>query len=178
MPTSEVSSTSSGNGDGLPTNGAPKVEHPLEKTSRFEQDPCSILTAAQAQDLDLPTKGKEDDGSFGLDCQWFNEDTGSKVTIGFFTNDPRGLSGSYAAHDEGKYGFFTPLPPIEGYPAIAVDVTDRRPEGICLVEVGVSDKLSFHVDLHLSQVNVGTKDPCEIGAMVAGKALQTMKEGA
>ncbi len=171
---STTDSSSSTSGDGLPSNGAPKVNNPLE-VSRFEQDPCSILTAAQAGGLSLSASGKEEDGALGLDCKWRNEDSNSQVAIGFYTNDPRGLSGSYAANEEGKYAYFKPLPPIEGYPAITTNRTDRRADGICFIEVGVSDQLSFHVDLQLSQINVGTRDPCETASIVAGKALQTMK---
>ena len=179
--TSEISTTgssptpSSSNGGDLPSNGAPKVTHPLDDTSRFEQNPCSILTSTQTQELDLPSTGREDDGLLGLDCQWFNQDTQGQVTIGFLSKDSRGLSSSYAANEQGKYKYFNPLPPVEGYPAITYGTTDRRSSGICSVEVGVRDQLSFHVDLQLSQVNVGTKDPCATAAKVAGKALLTMK---
>lgn len=167
-------SPSSG-GDDLPSNGAPKVEHPLDNTEQFEQDPCSILSSTQAQDLGLPAKGKEEDGVLGRDCQWFNPDTRGQVTIGFLSNVDDGLSGAYAANERGEYSVFEPLPPIDGYPAVALGIDDRRPRGICLVAVGVSDQDSFHVDLHLSPANVGTKDPCDTAALVAGKALETIK---
>lgn len=178
-PGSTTSDTSTGSpssgSDNLPSNGAPKVEHPLDNTQQFEQDPCSILSSTQAQDLGLPTKGKEEDGALGLDCLWFNPDTRGEVTIGFLSNVDNGLSGAYAANERGEYSVFEPLPPIDGYPAVALDIDDRRPRGICSLEVGVTDQLAFHVDLQLSQANVGTKDPCDTAALVAGKALQTIK---
>lgn len=181
-PTSEVSSTgsapTSSGGGGLPSNGAPKVEDPLEDTSRFEKDPCSILTAAQTQDLKVPATGREEDGTVGLDCEWNNKDTRGWVAIGFLTNNDRGLSAFYAENRRKPYAYLTPLPDIEGYPAIASDSLDRRSQGVCLVQVGVTDQLAFHVDLHLSPANVGTTDACETAAQVAGMALQTMKEGA
>lgn len=177
-PTSEASSTSSSNNDDLPTNGAPKVENPLKGTSRFEQDPCSILTAEQAENLDLPATGKKDEGAAGLDCEWRNPDTRGRVTIGLLVNIDSGLSAAYAAHERGEYSLFDSLPPVEGYPAVALGIDDHRSEGLCSVEVGLTDQLAFHVDVQLSQVNVGTKDPCETAAKVAGQALQTMKEGA
>ena len=183
-PKSEVSTTnpsspsSSGSEEDLPSDGAPKVEEPLVDASRFEQDPCSILTAAQAQELDLPAAGEQQDGALGLDCEWFNPDTRGEVTISSLANNRRGLSGFYAANQRGEYAYFTELPPIEGFPAIATDVTDRRPEGRCIVVVGVTDQLAFGVSLQLSQVNVGQQDPCETAVMVTGIALQTMKKGA
>jgi hypothetical protein len=180
-PTSQMSTTgssppsSSGGEDDLPSHGAPKVEEPLEDTSRFEQNPCSVLTTAQAQELDLPASGEQEDGALGLDCEWFNSDTRGEVTIGFLTNSRNGLSGFYAANQRGEYPYFIELPPIEGYPAIASDVVDRRSEGACIVDVGVTDQLAFGVYLVLSQVNVRKKDPCETAALVAGMALRTMK---
>lgn len=183
-PTSQVSTTgpsspsSSGGEDDLPSHGAPKVDDPLEDVSRFEQDPCSILTAAQAQELSLPAAGDQEVGALGLDCNWYNRDTGGEVTIGILTNSRNGLSGFYAANERGDLVYFDELPAIEGYPAIASDVVDRRSRGVCIVDVGVTDQLAFHVDLQLSQVNVGIDDPCKTAAMVAGMALQTMKEGA
>jgi hypothetical protein len=180
VPTSEVgttdqSSPSSAGNEDLPSHGAPSVEAPLEDASRFEQDPCSILTAAQAQELTLPVTGKQEDGALGLDCVWRNPDTRGRVTIGFLTSNRRGLSAAYAANERGEYPYFIELSPIEGYPAIASDIVDRRSRGICIVEVGVSDQLAFNVSLQLSQVNVGQQDPCDTAVRVAGMALQTMK---
>jgi hypothetical protein len=181
-PSSEVDTTDpsppSGSEDDLPSHGAPKVKAPLDTASRFEQDPCSILTTTQAQELDLPATGKQVDGALGLDCEWFNPTTRGEVTISSLTNNRRGLSGFYDANQRGEYPYFTPLPPIEGYPAITADVTDRRPDGVCVVVIGVTDQLTFGIALQLSQVNVGSKDPCEIATLVAGMALRTMKEGA
>lgn len=169
--------TSSGDDD-LPASGAPKVDNPLENTARFEQDPCSILTADQAENLGLPRDGKEEESVLGLDCQWFNKESRGQVTIGFLTNNRNGLSAAYAAKARGELAYLDELQPVEGFPAIASDLEDRRPKGICLVTVGVTDRLAFHVDVHLSTANVGAKDPCETGTKVATQALRTMKEGA
>lgn len=174
--TSNSTSPPSGGADDLPSHGAPKVENPLD-TTRFQQDPCSILTASQAQDvLKLSPQGELEDTAFGKGCEWANPDTRGEVHIGFLTGNTRGLSAAYAANQRGEYPYFIKLPPIEGYPAVASDIEDRRPEGICIVIVGVTDQLTFDVALHLSQANVGNKEPCEVAAQVAGMALQTMKE--
>lgn len=180
--TSEVStpnSTSRPPGeDDLPSHGAPKVEVPLD-TARYQQDPCSTLTAAQAQDeLNLPPQGEPQDITLGKGCEWYNQETRGQVRVAFLTGNPRGLSGFYDANQQGKYPYFTVLTPIEGYPAIASDVEDRRPMGRCIVDVGVTDKLAFDVIVQLSQANIGQTEPCEMAAKVAGMALRTMKEGA
>jgi Protein of unknown function (DUF3558) len=176
--TTHSSSPSSGGEDNLPSHGAPKVDVPLD-TTRYQQDPCSILTASQAkQELNLPPSGTPEEIALGKGCEWFNPDTRGRVSVGLLTGNPRGLSGLYDANQQGKYPYFLPLPPIEGYPAVASDVEDRRPMGICIVDVGVTDQLVLDVYLQLSQANVGHVEPCEMVAKVAGLAIRTMKEGA
>jgi hypothetical protein len=170
-------STTNGEND-LPSHGAPKVNNPLN-TARFQQDPCSALTASQAEDeLNLPPSGKPEEIALGKGCEWFNPDTRGQVNIGFLTANDRGLSGFYAANQRGEYPYFTKLGNIEGYPAIASDIEDRRPMGECIVVVGVTDQLAVQISLHLSQANVGKKEPCKYATEVAGKALRTMKKGA
>ncbi len=62
---SAETTTSSGSGsDELPTDGAPKVDDPID-TTRFQDDPCSSLTAAQVQDLSLSTPGQPFDAPLG-----------------------------------------------------------------------------------------------------------------
>jgi hypothetical protein len=181
-PTTEISTADSAStppdeGD-LPAHGAPKVANPLD-TDRFQDDPCALLTASQAQDeLNLPPTGKPEGIALGKGCNWFNRDTRGEVTLGLLTGNPNGLSAAYEANQRGDYAYFTELSPIDGYPAIASDVADRRSSGACIVDVGVTDELLLDVALSLSQNNVGTKDPCEVAAQVAGLALRTMKEAA
>lgn len=177
--TSEVSAanpTAPSGEDDLPSHGAPKVDEPLD-TTRFQQDPCSTLAAEQAQDeLNLPPNGEPEDIALGNGCKWHNPDTRGMVIIGFLTGNDRGLSGFYDANQRGEYPYFIKLPPIEGFPAIAGDIEDRRPTGRCIVDVGVSDQLAVEVVLQLSQANIGQREPCEVAVEVAGKALRTMKE--
>lgn len=180
--TSEVSTANStappsSEEDDLPSDGAPKVDNPLD-TTRFQEDPCSTLTASQAEkELNLPPSGKPEDIALGKGCQWLNSNTRGMVRIGFLTGNDRGLSGFYSANERGEYPYFSELPPIEGFPAIASDVEDRRPQGRCIVVVGVTDQLTVQVILQLSQANIGSREPCEFAAEVAGKALRTMKDG-
>src|SRR5690242_512041 len=65
------STSSSGDEGDLPSDGAPKVKDPLD-TTRFEQDPCSSLSTKQAQDLNLPTNGKQEEIPYGVGCEWRN----------------------------------------------------------------------------------------------------------
>jgi uncharacterized protein DUF3558 len=162
--------------DDLPSDGAPEVSNPLDTTT-FQQDPCRALTPAQTKELNVPTSGKPYDEVLGNGCEWRNDETRGKTDVVFLDRDPRGLSALYKANKAGKWAYFEELSPIDGYPAITRDVVDDRDIGNCTVIVGVSDEIAFATILQLSEANVGKKDPCEVGAQVAGMALQTMTQG-
>lgn len=170
-------SSSTGDSDDLPTNGAPKVDNPLN-TTRYQEDPCATLAASQATDLNLPATGERTSIARGVGCEWANRDTRGYALIGFLTDIHSGLSSAYATNEAGDFAYFVPLPDINGYPAVAADVEDRRARGICTIVVGVTDQLVSQVTVRLSAANVGKKDPCEVTAEVAGMALETMEEGA
>lgn len=182
VPTSETRTAdstqpSSGNDD-LPSHGAPKVQKPLEDTAAFEENPCATLTTVQTQQLNLPSDGEKEEIPYGMGCEWRNIQTHGEVKIGLLSDNDRGLSAVYAADQRGDLSYFVPLPEIEGHPAVANDVEDRRPMGRCIIDVGVTDQLLLDIVVQLSQANVGQKEPCEVAADVAGMALQTMKDGA
>ena len=178
--TSEVSSpqsqSSEPNSDELPTDGAPKVENPID-TSRFQQDACLSLTTTQSQQLSLGATGTPVDMPLGNACEWRNPETRGNVQIGFLDKDPRGLSAEYKSEKAGRLKVFIELPPVDGHPAVVRGAIDDRENGACTVVVGASDEIAFEVALQLSRTNVGKKDPCKVSADVAGMALQTMKQG-
>jgi len=182
VPATTVETTSSGSAPStssdqeLPFAGAPKVDDPLD-TTRFQQDPCLALTPEQAEDLTFPPEGKPRAMPLGKACEWSNPGNTGGVTVHFMDRYPYGLSAEYQANEEGKYAYFDVLPPIEGYPAVATDIVDDRDGGRCTVVVGVSDEITFEVPISLSLENIGKKDPCQIATMVAGMALETMKNG-
>jgi hypothetical protein len=164
-------------GEELPYAGAPKVNDPLE-TSRYQQDPCLGLTAAQTEELNVNSPGEPRDGALGNACTWGGrDDRRALVELASLDEYPFGLSAAYQANEDGKYDFFEVLPPIEGYPAVALGRVDDRQNGGCALAVGVSDEIAFGVTIRLSTANVAEKDPCETAAMVAGMALRTMKAG-
>jgi hypothetical protein len=169
------SSEEASTGTSLPNYGAPNVEDPLEITE-FVREPCRALTAEQTTELNLPTTGTAGTNALGQVCEWENSETRGRVTIDIREKNAAGLSALYAANDNGEYGFFEELAPIEGYPAVAYDISDKRPSGMCAVSVGVANDLSFAVGLRLSPNNVGAKDPCETAASVADMMMKTMKE--
>jgi hypothetical protein len=171
---STPSETDPGNED-LPFAGAPKVDNPLD-TGTFQDDPCQSLTSSQSGELNVGPSGQPIEAPLGNACEWRNDETHGYVQITFNDDNPVGLSGEYRANEQGKFAYFDELE-VDGYPAVSNDVVDRRPRGICVVVVGVSDEIGFVTSLQLSQANVGQTDPCDKAAEVAGMALQTMKQG-
>lgn len=168
------SSAPSEDNDALPSDGAPKVTNPID-ASHFEQNPCDMLTTAQAQDLDLGP-GKRQDTNFGKGCSWRNAENGGSVSIDFATDDKRGLSSAYRSHANGDFTYFEPIDDIEGHPAVAYDINATKPTAACFVAVGLTDELTFSIRVALSAQNVDNKNPCELSAMVAGIMIKNIQE--
>jgi hypothetical protein len=164
-------------GEDLPSDGAPKVENPLD-VSRFEQKPCDALTPKQAQDLNVSATGEPDTDAFGEICRWRNDQTQGSVSMGFFSSDKRGLSSVYREAKGSDFPFFKPIEDIEGHPAVAFHTKVKEPTTDCAVAVGVTDQLVFTARVALSIANTGQKEPCEVAAQVAGMMMKTMQEAA
>jgi hypothetical protein len=170
--TTSVPTTSKQPSGDLPTDGAPKVKTPVE-LGRFGTEPCLALTDAQRNDLGV-SAGEPREGALGQDCDW-RSNQGGRLTVSILDGNPRGLSSTYAA--KAQFKLFEPLPDVEGQPIAIADATNRRAQGECRVVVGLSDQLTFSVTLTQSADKVGTVDPCEVAARVAGIALKTIKAG-
>jgi hypothetical protein len=168
------SSAPSEENDALPSDGAPKVTNPID-ASHFEQNPCDMLTTAQAQDLDLGP-GKRQDTNFGKGCDWRNSQNGGSIAINFASAGMRGLSSTYRSNKNGDFTYFEAIDDIEGHPAVAYDINTANPTAVCFVAVGLTDQLTFSTRVALSANNVGKKDPCELSAMVAGIMMKNMQE--
>lgn len=160
--------------DELPSDGAPKVENPLD-ASHFEENPCDALTPDQANELNVSTTGTRADTSFGKGCLWRNEETGGATAIGFLSTVKRGLSETYRSYSKGEFEYFEPIEDLEGFPAVAWDTKSENPTNQCSVTVGVTDQLTLQTLTELSRENVGEKNPCEVGLLATSEMLTTMK---
>lgn len=160
----------------LPTDGAPEVDDPLD-TTKFQKEPCLSLTSDQSEGIfGLSASGRPFGGELGNACEWKNESTGGQAELHFLDKYPRGLSAQYAAENEGKWAFFEELT-VQGYPAVARGLVDRRADGGCTVVIGASNEIAFEIPVQLSRGNEGKKDACAVAADVAGEAVTTMKAG-
>jgi hypothetical protein len=162
--------------DGLPTDGAPKVDDPLD-TAKFQENPCLTLTTDQSQGIfGISLTGQRYTDTLGNACKWKNEETRAQADVRFLDKNGRGLSAEYAVDEDGRWAFFEELT-VEGHPAVIRGLADRRAEGICTVVVGASDEIAYEVVLRQSDAKIGTKDPCEVAADMAAETVKTINAG-
>ncbi|MBB4906571.1 hypothetical protein H4W32_006094 [Actinophytocola algeriensis] len=160
----------------MPTDGAPKVNDPLE-TTKFQENPCLTLTSDQSEGIfGISPSGQGYTDTLGNGCKWKNEESRAQADVVFLDKNPRGLSAEYAVNEDGRWVLFEELT-VAGYPAVIRGQVDRRPDGICTVVVGASDELSYEVVVQQSSDRVGTTDPCVVAADVAGETVKTIKAG-
>jgi hypothetical protein len=161
----------------LPSDGAPKVEKPLD-VSHFAQSPCDALTPENAQILKMPSVGEQSGDSLGNGCRWINKQTSGSLSIDFFSADRRGLSSVYREAKGSDFPHFEPIDDIGGHPAVAFHPEVAKPTVDCVVAVGVTDQLVFDARVALSDANIGKKDPCSLAAQAADMMMKTMQEAA
>jgi uncharacterized protein DUF3558 len=166
-----ASTTTSG---GLPSDGAPKVENPLD-VSHFEEKPCDALTTEDAKELNVPATGEQSDNGVGQTCAWNNGSTGGALGLSFLSKDKRGLSSVYREAKGSDWPFFEPIDDIEGHPAVAYSPKQKNPTTDCAIGIGVTDQLSIAVYAALSDANVGKRNPCEAATQAAGMLMRTME---
>ena len=154
---------------------APKVPNPLN-VSEFEQDPCAVLSPAQANQVAGWTTSSKADGNVAPICTWMDSDH-NRLTIGFIPGNG-GLTTSYKNQDN-KYGYFAVAPAIGGYPAVYSGPADDRNDGGCLVAVGVSDDEVYTTSVSFRKnLSPHYPDPCPIAVQTAEAAMTTLKGGA
>ncbi|MDT8911443.1 DUF3558 domain-containing protein [Amycolatopsis sp. PS_44_ISF1] len=154
---------------------APRVPNALN-VSKFEQDPCTVLSPAQAGEIANWTTSSKADGNAAPICTWADKDHNT-VTIGFVPGNG-GLTTSYKNQDS-KYGYFAVAPDVEGYPAVYSAAHDDRGEGGCLVAVGVSDDEVFTTSVSFRKnLSPHYSDPCPVASRTAEAAMVTIKGGA
>ncbi len=165
----------------LPHSGAPAVTDPID-TAKWENDPCTVITAAQFSSVGLKNvEAKPDDAMAGPKCDWYPPGRGKLggtfVTASPTSDSPEGLSTVYANNKEYGYEVWQALEPVQGHPVVAATEFDDRSKGYCAVAVGLRDDLVYDVSVTDPEKNYG-KDPCATAAKIATLAVKTMKGGA
>jgi hypothetical protein len=151
----------------------PKVTNPLD-VAKYEQDPCSVLTQAQAAQAFNAVRSRKIAGNVAPVCTW-NDSENSSLAIGLLPGQG-GLATVY--QNRSSTGYFEPAPSIDGYPAVFTNVLDNRSDGGCQVAVGVRDNEAFTSSVILFKQSPSYGDPCSVALKAAGAALATIKAGA
>lgn len=163
---------------GAPSGGggevdAPKVANPVADVDKFTQAPCDMVTKEQAAELGFDAKIEpEADTSQGPACDWRNE-ANDDFSIVLLKDQPLGISGIYRNHQELPEldAYFEPID-VAGFPGVFGDSTDRRPNGMCTLTVGVTDQQVIVVTNYVKNT-----DPCEVVKKAAEAAVTTMSKG-
>ncbi|HJP73512.1 MAG TPA: DUF3558 family protein [Pseudonocardiaceae bacterium] len=162
---------------GLKLNGAPHVADPLS-TDKFQSEPCLTVPATQLTALNIGTQSNNTfNMMIGPSCQWGpgpDMDPNVFRAIVTYRTSESGLSSIYGRRH--SYKVFTPLSPIDGYPAVLDEQTDQRPYGGCVITVGVSDGVAVDVGLTVSSGQYAT-NPCTPGAQFAADVVTGIETG-
>ncbi|WP_073480387.1 DUF3558 domain-containing protein [Streptoalloteichus hindustanus] len=169
QPTSGPATSANASSDALPPD-VPRVPKALD-TTRFQQDPCTILTPTQVQIFKLH-EGKPRHKP-NPTCFWHDLDGTAKMSLSVsIATDRDGLAGLY--RQQKNFKVFEPTK-IEDYPAaIVATALDQRPQGECDVEFAVTDKLSISVKTSLETPDRAA-NPCGPTKTAATEVLKTLK---
>lgn len=75
---------------------------------------------------------------------------------------------------DGTLTSFTPLPPIDGYPAVSY-AQGGEGEGVCTLAIGVRDDLLYTVIARLDTGNPHRSDPCGVAAKIGSFGIEYLK---
>ena len=156
------------------SSAAPQVRNPLD-TAKFDQQPCTALTQAQATQIANLISGQQSAGNVAPVCTWTDADH-NRVTVGFLPGNG-GLATVYKTRDSAS-GYFEVAPDVAGYPAVFSATSDLRKDGGCQVVVGVRDDEAFTANVGLLQSSPNYSDPCSLAAKTAEAVVTTLKAGA
>ncbi|MFF0147007.1 DUF3558 family protein [Amycolatopsis sulphurea] len=107
-------------------------------------------------------------------CSWTNAETTASIGVSYYPARNKGLSNAYT-NVKPQMKRWDVLPPIQGFPAVAYATQPGSTPNTCDVLVGVTDRLSFLVDVAPRTSKMGKIDPCPLAADVANDVLTTLK---
>lgn len=171
-------SVTGGSVPGLPHSGAPKVTTPIADTSRWEADPCGVISEDLFTDAGFTIRRSVPNmnAPAGINCRWAI-DGGGSVAGTFITKSPTGLSGIYSNNNQTPLEHFQPIAPIEGQPAVEAMEFDTPTDGACAISIGLRDDLTYKVHLIADKDSPLAAEPCKWAATIAGLAVRNMKQG-
>lgn len=149
-------------------NRAPSVDDPLT-ADKFVADPCKSLTPAQLEPLGVGA-GRPDNSDSGTACHWV-AGMATDIQVAYLETK-QGLTNYYILNDSRNWqaGYFEALE-IQGYPAVFASESDKRPDGLCLLSVGISDRLVFTVTVTAQNA----EGSCTTAKTVADDTVTTIR---
>lgn len=163
-------------GSTLPAAGAPKVTNPLD-TTKYQQNPCSVLAPAQLQALGNHGAGKPRQGPPGPTCQWIDPSSSDSLAVSFYTTPAQiriGLTGSY--QNRSSFRLFQPTQ-VNGYPAVIASQTDTGQHGSCDVLVGTADDILVNFRIIVGAGEPQYTNACPVAVNEATAGMTTMQAG-
>jgi hypothetical protein len=146
------------------------VPNPLDAT-KFEQNPCALLSQAQARQVANLAKTRVISDPAGPICHW-SDDADNSVAVSLVRGN--GLRDVYQSRDS-EHGYFVPVPNLSGYPAVFSSLSDGRSKGICTMGVGVRNDEVMTVDSSFVASSPYYSDPCSLTQKAAEAAVATLK---
>jgi hypothetical protein len=152
----------------------PQVANPLT-VSQFEQNPCGLLTTAQANQILPSVRTRVSPGaSTNPICSWIDAKQNS-VGLGLVKGN--GLSDAYGQRAPGDPGYFEPIPSVAGYPGVYASVSDDRSQGGCTVIVGVRNDEVLTASTAFVDGSANETNPCPLALKTAELGVATLKGG-
>lgn len=141
----------------------------------FEGRPCELLKPEQVASLTKAKPPKPGDSILGPECSWRGADTvrDTSINVGLRVKDIYGLEAIYL--NRGKYADFRVFQ-VGGYPAVHANESAKAESmGNCGSWVGVSEKTSFSVIVHVQEGNPDYATSCRVTGRVAELVIQNLK---
>lgn len=99
----------------------------------------------------------------------------SGIGISWVPINKDGLSDTYAQYRDYKDGGYFKPTMVEGYPGVFAAKSDDRPDGHCVLVVGVNETLEFYSDVNMASDQAS--EACDVAKKAAAAAIETMKGG-
>lgn len=178
------STTPSGGGTTKPGPGnrfgAPEVTQPLDVT-KYVQQPCATLTAAQLHALGVTKAGVPDHDSGGSTCS-ISQKYDVVYTIAFNTHfpegQPAGLANAYWNANGPAFttDYMKRLPDIDGVPEVTEPA--QNTDGGCYIYLGATDQISYATGVTVSSsTEPQYENACSIAQQLAKDVTATMRSG-
>lgn len=156
-------------------SGAPSVSDPID-VSGLEQDPCTALSSAQVNKLNLLQGKPHTAESTGQPaCEYeYNDGSGSRVLVTLNPDFTNGLGDIYARKPELKQ--FEPTE-VSGYPAVYADPYGQTGNGTCQLHTGLTDQFVVTTFVQLTSSTSDFPKGCEVAELTTQTMIENLKGG-